>query len=118
MRRTRALMPESRLPATRIEESLRVIHGFEKVKNVVELIRLVRPGKLSSPHCPYPPVCGFDARIIQDVPNLSLSCPNRVAKNVSSMGMKNLPAVGSSAQMRSASARLSTVSDRYTLRIG
>ena len=39
----RALMPDSKLPATRIEESLRVIHGFEKVKNVAELIRLLRP---------------------------------------------------------------------------
>ena len=32
-----------KLPATRIEESLRVIHGFEKVKSVAELIRLLRP---------------------------------------------------------------------------
>ena len=39
----RALMPDSRLPAKRIEESLSVIHGFEKVKNVAELIRLLRP---------------------------------------------------------------------------
>ena len=39
----RALMPDSRLPAKRIEESLGVIHGFEKVKNVAELIRLLSP---------------------------------------------------------------------------
>jgi 2-methylcitrate dehydratase PrpD len=39
----RALMPDSKLPVTRIEESLRVIHGFEKVKNVSELIRLIGP---------------------------------------------------------------------------
>ncbi|HZM94707.1 MAG TPA: MmgE/PrpD family protein [Vicinamibacterales bacterium] len=39
----RALMPDSKLPAKRIEESLSVIHGFEKVKNVAELIRLIGP---------------------------------------------------------------------------
>jgi 2-methylcitrate dehydratase PrpD len=39
----RALMPDSKLAAPRIEESLSVIHGFEKVKNVTELIRLLRP---------------------------------------------------------------------------
>jgi 2-methylcitrate dehydratase PrpD len=39
----RALMPDSKLPATRIEESLSVVHGFEKVKNVSELIRLLGP---------------------------------------------------------------------------
>jgi 2-methylcitrate dehydratase PrpD len=39
----RALMPDSKLPAKRIEESLAVIHGFEKVKNVAELIRLIGP---------------------------------------------------------------------------
>ena len=39
----RALMPESNLPAKRIEESLSMIHGFEKVKNVGELIRLLAP---------------------------------------------------------------------------
>jgi 2-methylcitrate dehydratase PrpD len=39
----RALMPESKLAAARIEESLRVIHGFEKVKQVSELIRLISP---------------------------------------------------------------------------
>ena len=37
----RTLMPESKLAAARIEESLRVIHGFEKVKNVSELIRVI-----------------------------------------------------------------------------
>ena len=37
----RALMPDSKLPAARIEESLRVIHGFDKVRNVTELIRLI-----------------------------------------------------------------------------
>ena len=39
----RALMPDSRLPGKRIDESLSVIHGFEKVKNVTELIRLLAP---------------------------------------------------------------------------
>ena len=39
----RALMPDSKLPAQRIEQSLRVIHGFEKVKNVSELIGLLSP---------------------------------------------------------------------------
>jgi len=38
-----ALMPDSTLPATRIEESLRVIHRFETVKNVAELIGLLTP---------------------------------------------------------------------------
>jgi 2-methylcitrate dehydratase PrpD len=41
----RALMPDSKLSAQRIEESLRVIHSFEKVKNVAELIRLVGPSR-------------------------------------------------------------------------
>lgn len=39
----RALMPDSTRSANRIEESLRVIHGFETVKNVAELIRLLNP---------------------------------------------------------------------------
>jgi 2-methylcitrate dehydratase PrpD len=39
----RALMPASTLSATRIEESLSVIHRFETVKNVAELIRLLGP---------------------------------------------------------------------------
>jgi 2-methylcitrate dehydratase PrpD len=39
----RALMPDSKLPATRIEECLSVIHRFEKVSNVAELIRLISP---------------------------------------------------------------------------
>jgi 2-methylcitrate dehydratase PrpD len=37
----RALMPDSKLPATRIEEILRVIHGFEKVANVAEFTKLI-----------------------------------------------------------------------------
>ena len=36
-------MPDSKLPAMRIEERLRVIHGFERVKNVAALIRLLGP---------------------------------------------------------------------------
>ena len=39
----RALMPDSKLSSKRIEDSLSVIHGFEKVKNVTELIRLIGP---------------------------------------------------------------------------
>jgi 2-methylcitrate dehydratase PrpD len=39
----RALMPEAKLPSTRIEESLSVIHGFETVKDVAELMRLISP---------------------------------------------------------------------------
>ena len=56
--------------------------------------------------------CRFKARIIQDVPNLSLSCPNRVAKNVSSRRMNTCPPSDNRAQTRSASAALSTVSER------
>jgi 2-methylcitrate dehydratase PrpD len=37
----RALMPESRLPAKRIEEALKVIHDFERVKKVTELTDLL-----------------------------------------------------------------------------
>jgi len=37
----RALMPESRLPAPRIEESLKVIHGFDQVKRMSELTSLL-----------------------------------------------------------------------------
>ena len=37
-----ALMPESKLPASRIEESLKVIHGFEQVKRVSELTSLLK----------------------------------------------------------------------------
>ena len=44
----RALMPDSTLPATRIEERLRVIHGFEKVKNVAELGRGLRANSTRS----------------------------------------------------------------------
>ena len=39
----RALMPDSTLSMKRIEESLSVIHGFEKVKHVAELISLLNP---------------------------------------------------------------------------
>lgn len=63
-------------------------------------------------------VCGFIATIIHEVPNLSLSWPKRLAKNVSSIGMKICPPSDSSPQMRSASAAVSSVSERYTLRIG
>ena len=66
-----------------------------------------RAGNLSKkPPAHFTPFCGFNALIIQDVPNLSLSCPKRVAKNVSSMGMKICPPSQSSAQMRSASTAL------------
>jgi hypothetical protein len=41
----------------------------------------------ASAHAP----CGFGWRIIQDVPNLSLSIAKRVAKKVSSIGMKIWP---------------------------
>ena len=37
----RALMPDSKLPAARIEEILKMIHGFERVKGVAELTRLL-----------------------------------------------------------------------------
>ena len=37
----RALMPESKLPAARIEESLKVIHAFDQVKRMSELTRLL-----------------------------------------------------------------------------
>ncbi len=39
----RALLPDSGLPAKRTEEILNLIHGFEHVKNVSELTRLLRP---------------------------------------------------------------------------
>jgi 2-methylcitrate dehydratase PrpD len=38
-----ALMPESKLPARRADEALALIHGFERVKNVSELTRLLAP---------------------------------------------------------------------------
>jgi 2-methylcitrate dehydratase PrpD len=38
----RALMPQSGMSAQRIEQSLRVIHQFERVRNVSELIGLLR----------------------------------------------------------------------------
>ena len=41
----RALMPESKLPARRIDDVLALIHGFERVKNVSELTRLLAPGR-------------------------------------------------------------------------
>jgi len=41
----RALMPESKLPARRIDDALSVIHGLERVKNVSELTRLLAPGR-------------------------------------------------------------------------
>jgi 2-methylcitrate dehydratase PrpD len=37
----RALMPDSKLPAKRIEESLKVIHGFDQVKRMFELTSLL-----------------------------------------------------------------------------
>jgi 2-methylcitrate dehydratase PrpD len=37
----RALMPDSKLSAARIAEILKLIHGFERVTNVVELTRLL-----------------------------------------------------------------------------
>jgi 2-methylcitrate dehydratase PrpD len=39
----RALMPDSKLAATRVEEILKVIHDFEKVRNVTAFTRLLRP---------------------------------------------------------------------------
>jgi 2-methylcitrate dehydratase PrpD len=40
----RALMPDSRLPVSRIEEALTVIHRFDQVKHVSELTRLIKVG--------------------------------------------------------------------------
>ena len=37
----RALLPDSKLPARRIEEILNMIHSFERVKNVSTFTRLV-----------------------------------------------------------------------------
>ena len=37
----RALLPDSGLPAKRIEEILAVIHGFERVKNVLDFTELL-----------------------------------------------------------------------------
>ena len=39
----RALMPDSKLPATRVEEVLKLIHGFESLKSVTEFTRRLRP---------------------------------------------------------------------------
>jgi hypothetical protein len=36
-------MPDSKLAATRVEEILKVIHDFEKVRNVTAFTRLLRP---------------------------------------------------------------------------
>ena len=41
----RALMPDSKLSARRIDEILGLIHGFERVKSVSELTRLLAPGR-------------------------------------------------------------------------
>ena len=41
----RALMPESKLAGRRIDDVLTLIHGFERVKNVSELTRLLAPGR-------------------------------------------------------------------------
>ena len=41
----RALMPESKLAGRRIDDVLALIHGFERVKNVSELTRLLAPGR-------------------------------------------------------------------------
>jgi 2-methylcitrate dehydratase PrpD len=41
----RALMPESKLPAKRLDDILDRIHGFDRVKNVSELTRLLVPGR-------------------------------------------------------------------------
>jgi 2-methylcitrate dehydratase PrpD len=38
----RALLPDSKLPAKRIEEILTMIHGFERVKSVSQLTRLLK----------------------------------------------------------------------------
>jgi hypothetical protein len=50
--------------------------------------------------------------IIQLMPNRSRSWPNRVAKNVSCIGMKISPPSEGAEKIRSASALLSTPSDR------
>src|SRR6186997_1845878 len=55
---------------------------------------------------------GRSWRIIQLSPNRSRSWPNREAKNVSSIGIKTSPPSQSAEKMRSASASLSTLSDR------
>ena len=39
----RALMPDSKLPATRLEQILDTIHGFDRVKNVSDFTRLLTP---------------------------------------------------------------------------
>jgi hypothetical protein len=37
-------MPDSRLPAKRIEEALNMIHRLDQMKNVSELTRMIQPG--------------------------------------------------------------------------
>jgi 2-methylcitrate dehydratase PrpD len=39
----RALMPDSKLPAPRLEQILKLIHGFDTVKRVSELTVLLAP---------------------------------------------------------------------------
>ncbi|MEO8256677.1 MAG: MmgE/PrpD family protein [Acidobacteriota bacterium] len=41
----RALMPESKLAGRRVDDILALIHGFDRVKNVSELTRLLAPGR-------------------------------------------------------------------------
>ncbi len=41
----RALMPDSKLPAARSEEILGLVHGFERLKSVSELTRLLAPAQ-------------------------------------------------------------------------
>jgi 2-methylcitrate dehydratase PrpD len=45
----RALMPDSGLPATRIEESLEMIHGFDRVKRTTDLTTLLNPSARRRP---------------------------------------------------------------------
>jgi len=62
-----------------------------------------------------PYVCdgiGRSWMIIQLMPKRSRSCANRVAKNVSCIGMNTSPPLASAEKMRSASASLSTLSDK------
>jgi 2-methylcitrate dehydratase PrpD len=41
----RALMPDSKLPAPRLEQILKLIHGFDTLKTVTELTVLLAPGR-------------------------------------------------------------------------
>jgi 2-methylcitrate dehydratase PrpD len=45
----RALMPEARLPTTRIGESLQMIHGFDRVKRTTDLTSLLNPSTRRRP---------------------------------------------------------------------